>query len=201
MRFMVMGFGILLVGWVLYMKATFKQKQEAPAAMPEAIKLPPTPVLSPAELQKVIDSTRDHDSNVRWEAIKFLNQLNVPQIETIFADKLQRDPDPALRRNILNLITERKSPTTSQMLTMALKDDNPEVRVTALQALAHRGDFATATAISQTLNDSDQRVRLQALSALNALQTKRNDEIRREQERLDREHQEAVRRQKREKGG
>lgn len=192
----------LLVVAVIAMIIYFGVKtyyKPAPAVAPLPVKVeeppilskPPAPILSPAEIQKVIESTKDMSPTIRWQALAFLIQINAPQADGLILEMLRQDPDTTLRKNIVLMLGDHHGPNSSEYLVKALQDQEAQVRVAALQMLDKIGDYSAGPAISELLRDTDDSVRLAALTALNSLQTKRGEEIRRQQE-------EALRQQKQE---
>ena len=155
----------------------------APPVLPERTAGPPPSVLSPQEMERVLETTRDPNPNVRWEAAKLLVKTHAPQTAMILEEMMTKDTDAALRRNVVVLIGQEGGPLATRELTVALRDMEPNVRIAALQMLNRLGDYTAAPAISELLQDSDDQVRLTALNTLNALQTRRDDEARRQQER------------------
>ena len=192
---------LVLVGAFAYkqhfMRPPAPTKEAIQAAMPPppAISKPPAPVLSPEEVQRIVDSTVDSNPGVRWEAAKLLIQMNAPEADEILQKMLVQDPDASLRKNIVSLFGDKPGPKASAKVAKALQDQDPEVRIVALQVLTKLGDYSVAPAISELLRDTEDRVRLQALQTLNALQVKRNEDIRRQQEEAERQRQEALKRQ------
>lgn len=195
-RKLLLVFTVGLVGWLLYQRYV---KAPPPLALPPppppAINMKPTPILNEKEIRQVLDSIHDGNPGVRWEAVKFLDQLNSPQLETIIPDMLARDSDTNLRKNLVNLIAERYGAKGTPLLVEALKDENADVRVLAIQTLAKVGDYSVASPISAALNDVDERVRLAALTALNSIQNKKNEEVKQERARQEAARQETIRKQ------
>lgn len=201
---------LLVVGAfkIFYRPATTPAVLQPPPSAPSSVALPdraaepPPSVLSPEQLKRVLDTTRDPNPNVRWEAVKFLKKSHAPQTDEILEDMMTRDTEMTVRRNVVLLIGDSGGPQAVRQLTIALRDMEPSVRIAALQALNHLGDFTAAPAISELLQDSDDGVRLAALNTLNALQSKREEELRiqRAKEEAERRRQEELMRQQQEKG-
>lgn len=161
-----------------------------PPPPPPAILMEPAPVISEEEQAKVIKSANDPDPLVRWEALLLLDKMKAPRAQEIMFQKLHKDLDLDLRRNILTNLATKRSPEVTQNVVWVLKDSNPEIRLAALEALDKIGDYATASAITELLRDPDEGVKLQAIRTLNTLQDKKTAEIERERQR-----QEELRRQ------
>jgi len=183
--------------------------QASPPAVPPSLTLPsrtvdpPPSVLSPEQLLKVLETTRDPNPSVRWEAVKFLKKSNSPQSDAIIEEMMTRDTDATVRRNVVVLIGESGGPRATRQLVVALQDMDPMVRIAALRAIHRLGDYSAAPAISELLRDTDDTVRLAALNTLNALQQKRDDEVRkqqRERQEAERRRQEELMRQQQQKG-
>lgn len=164
-----------------------------PPPPPPAILSQPAPVISDAELQKVLKSAQDTDPGVRWEAIVFLDKVRAPQAMPLMFQMLQRDPEPAVRIKIINLLGGRSGPDVLKALLGATKDQEPDVRVAALQALDKIGDYSVADAITNgPMRDQEDRVRLQAMKTLNDLQDKKTKAIQEAQQRYEAEKQQAA---------
>lgn len=198
MRFLLMLVVFIVAGFFAFQQLKPKPPPPPPPPPPPAINLEPTPVIDQAEQAKIIRSTNDQDSQVRWEAMVFLDKMKSPYASQILFEKMHKDPDPDVRTKIIRLIGTRHGPEISRHLVYSLKDMEASVRVTALQALDQVGDYATASSITETLKDQDETVRLQALKTLNSLQDKKAAEVeaeRRRQEELRRQAEEAARQQ------
>ncbi len=164
-----------------------------PPPPPPAILSEPAPVVSPAELQRVLKSTQDTDPGVRWEAVVFLDKIKSPQAYPIMFYMLQRDQEPSLRVKIINLLGTRGGPDVLKALLGATHDQEADVRVAALQALDTIGDYSVASAIADgSLRDQDDKVRLQAVKTLNDLQDKKIKAIQEAQQRYEEEKQKAA---------
>ena len=149
-----------------------------PPPPPPAILNEPAPVISPAEMEKVLKSVQDPDPSVRWEALVFLDKIKSPEAMPLLFDKLQHDQEPAVRIKIITLLSDRRRPDVLQALLGAMKDLEPDVRVAALRALDKIGDYSVAPAIALgPTRDQDEKVRLQAIKTLNSLQDKKQKEI------------------------
>lgn len=194
---------IAAVGAYQYYPRMRPQPAPAPPVMapPPAIVKPLAPVLSAQDIQKVVESTRDSNPNVRWEALKFLVQVRAPQADGLVYEMLRQDSEASVRKNIVIMLGAEKGPKVTSYLAQALQDQEPEIRISALQMLDRRGDYAAAPAISELLRDTDDRVRLTALTVLNNLQQRQNDESRRLQEAARRRQEEALRRQREQASG
>ncbi|OGS39404.1 MAG: hypothetical protein A2506_07565 [Elusimicrobia bacterium RIFOXYD12_FULL_66_9] len=164
-----------------------------PPPPPPAILSEPAPVINEAELQKVLKSAQDPDANVRWEAVLFLDKVKAPQAMPIMREMLRRDMEPAVRINVIDLLSKRNSPEVLEALIAAMKDQEPEVRLSALRALERIGDFSVAGAIANgPIRDQDENVRLQAMRTLNSLQDKKQREIEEARQRYELEKQQAA---------
>ncbi|MBI5201809.1 MAG: HEAT repeat domain-containing protein [Elusimicrobia bacterium] len=196
---------ILIVAGIGLALAAYKRtKVEAPALPPPApppppIVLPvpkPAPILSPDEMRRIQDATRDPDENVRWEAARFLIKLEHPDADAVLFHMLAKDQAPTLRTKVADLLAERAEKTrnlekprqdVTQALIGALRDVESSVRMSALKALGRSGDYGAAGAISDLLKDQEEEVRLEAMRTLTALQEKKVEDQRREQQKLQEE--------------
>ncbi len=170
-----------------------------PAPPPPPIVLPvpkPAPILSPDEMRRIQDATRDSDENVRWEAARFLIKLEHPDADAVLFHMLSKDPSPLLRTRVAELLSERAEKArgtekprldVTQALVGALKDVEASVRTAALRALSRSGDYGAAGAISDLLKDQEEDVRLEAMKTLTALQERKVEDQRREQQKLQEE--------------
>src|SRR3974390_1492321 len=117
MRFLLLLAVIVMIiafGFKYFYKGV-KPLTPAPATpLPPAISRPPTPILSPAETAKVIESTKDTNPNVRWQALKFLVQTNAPEADIFLPEMLRGDPDVVLRKNIVLMLGEHPGPKTPE---------------------------------------------------------------------------------------
>lgn len=180
----------IVAGYFAFLQLRPKRIPPPPTPPPPAILLEPLPVINEEEQAKVINSTNDQDSNVRWEALVFLEKMKSPEAYPLLFEKLRIDSDMEVKIKIIGLLGQRTHPDISKNLVEALKDHNPEVRVKVLQALEKIGDYSTASAITEVIKDQEESVRVQALKTLNALQDKKEAEVRAEKQR-----QEELRRQ------
>lgn len=196
---------ILIVAGIALALAAYKRTQkEAPpppsmAPPPPPIVLPvpkPAPILSSDEMRRIQEATRDPDENVRWEAARFLIKLEHPDADAVLFHMLAKDQSPTLRTRVAELLAERAEKTrgveksrgdVTQALVGALKDVEASVRTAALRALSRSGNYGAAGAISDLLRDQSEDVRLEAMRTLTALQEKRVEDQRREQEKLQQE--------------
>ncbi|MBI5238833.1 MAG: HEAT repeat domain-containing protein [Elusimicrobia bacterium] len=200
MRYLLMTVVLGVAGYFAWNQ--FKPRQAPPPPPPPpAILTEPAPLISPDEQAKVVRSASDQNSEVRWQAIIFLDKMKVPVAFDVMFEKMRKDPDVELRIKIIGLLGQRGaqkvtvtansndplSPTysadptsreqrvseISQHLVAAAKDSIPEIRIAALQALEVMGDYSVASAVTDSLKDPDEKVRLQALRTLNTLQDKK----------------------------
>jgi hypothetical protein len=177
-------FAILLlagaVGIVLWQRGLFSPAPPPPPPPPPppAILNEPAPVISEAEIEKVLHSAQDPDASVRWEAVVFLDKVKAPQAMPLMQDMLAKDMEPSLRIKIIDLLSNRRGTDVMQALIGSLKDQEADVRLSALKALEKIGDFSVAGAIADgPLKDQEESVRLQAMKTLNVLQDKKQKEI------------------------
>ncbi|MDE2490524.1 MAG: HEAT repeat domain-containing protein [Elusimicrobia bacterium] len=183
------------LGWIVWSKGIFKPAPPPPPPPPPppAILSQPAPVISAAEMQKVLKSAQDPDANVRWQAVVFLDKVKAPEAMPLMQQMLERDQDPGLRIKIINLLSNRSGPDVMKALVTAMGDLEPTVRTAALQALDKIGDFSVAPAIANgPLHDQDDGVRLQAMKTLNDLQDKKQKEIEAARQKYEAEKQAAA---------
>jgi HEAT repeat protein len=183
----VLGFLV----WQKFLKAA--PPPPPPPPPPPAILSEPAPVLSDAELQKVIKSASDSEPSVRWESVVYLDKVKAPQAMPLMFEMLQHDQEPDVRTKIINLLGGRSGPDVLRALLGATKDQEADVRLAALKALDRIGDDSVASAIADgPLRDQDEKVREQAMKTLNSLQDRRNKKIADEQRAYEQEKQRAA---------
>jgi HEAT repeat protein len=200
MRYLLMTAVLCVAGYFAWNQ--FKPKPPPPPPPPPpAILTEPAPLITPEEQVKVVKSASDQNSEVRWQAIVFLDKLKVPAAFDVMFEKMRKDPDVDLRIKVIGLLGQRGAqkltvqassddplnpvysadPVSreqrvgdiSRNLVAASRDSLPEIRIAALQALETLGDYSVASAVTDSLKDSDEKVRLQALRTLNTLQDKK----------------------------
>ena len=138
-------------------------------------------ILDAESLRRIRGATRDTDPIVRWEAAQLLISARDPQAWRILFAMLQQDSDPEIRRNIVNLVTQKGDASVIPYLTRALMDTDPNVRIAVLDGLAKLGDHTAAEAISNAPHDSEENVRLKAIETLKILQQRRDTEAKAQQ--------------------
>lgn len=168
-----------------------------PPPAPPVIIAPPKPasILTEDQMRVVADATQDQDENVRWEAARYLIKLDHPDTDQVLFRMLAKDASVGLRVRVAELLAnpqdvpghENKRGEITRALAGALRDTEAAVRAASLRSLAKVGDYAAAGAITDLLKDMDQDVRLEAVRTLNILQERKNEDVRREAERLQEE--------------
>lgn len=195
MRYIAILVGVGLLGYLglqHYKDATKPEaQQQAVAALPPPPQMtaPPPPVLDKESMERVRTATKDSDPLVRWEAVQFLVQANDTQAEELLYSMLHRDSDATIRKNIVNIISDRKGPTVTKNLVESLQDMDVEVRLAALMALGNVGDAIVSSKVSEAIRDTDERVRLEALRTLKVLEGMRTQQIQEQQ----RQHEDKMR--------
>ena len=195
MRYIAILVGVGLLGYLglqHYKDATKPEaQQQAVAALPPPPQMtaPPPPVLDKESMERVRTATKDSDPLVRWEAVQFLVQANDTQAEELLYSMLHRDSDATIRKNIVNIISDRKGPTVTKNLVESIQDMDVEVRLAALMALGKVGDASVSSKVSEAIRDTDERVRLEALRTLKVLEGMRTQQIQEQQ----RQHEDKMR--------
>jgi hypothetical protein len=83
------------------------------------------------------------------------------------ARQIQIEPDPLVRRAIINAMTDFKTPLAQQVLEAGLRDTDAGVRMVSCKSLGERGDAQTVGKLANALReDRDLDVRLAAAEAL-----------------------------------
>lgn len=89
------------------------------------------------------------------------------QLADQLARQIQIEPDPLVRRAIVDAISEFQTPLAQQVLRAGLKDENASVRIACCKSLGRNGDAEAVDPLAQALrNDSEVDVRLAAAEAL-----------------------------------
>ncbi|MBI4349555.1 MAG: HEAT repeat domain-containing protein, partial [Elusimicrobia bacterium] len=191
----VAGIGLAFAAYKRTQKTEAPPPPPTPAPPPIVLPVPkPAPILSPDEMRRISEATRDSDENVRWEAARFLMKLEHPDADAVLFHMLAKDPAPSLRLRVAELLADRprmqgEKPRAdvSRALVGALRDIESSVRSAALRALSRTGDYSAAGAISDLLKDQSEDVRLEAMRTLTRLQELKVEDQKREQQRLQEE--------------
>lgn len=94
------------------------------------------------------------------------------QITDQLARQMQVEPDPLVRRAVVETIAEFRTPMAQQVLEAGLNDENASVRIACCRALGRRGDSAAVGQLAQVLrSDAEQDVRLAAAEALGRIKS------------------------------
>lgn len=149
----------------------------APAAVPEPEPEPIRLQLDEESIERVRNSTRDTDPIVRWQAVRFLVNVEDEHAAGALFAMLHRDSDAGNRRHVVELLSEYHEPEVTRNLTRALKDTDNDVRLAVLDALARIGDYSAAQDIGSMIHDSHEGVRLKAITALDQLERLRKEQI------------------------
>jgi HEAT repeat protein len=208
MKYLFMTVVLCVAGYFSWQQ--FKPKPTPPPPPPPPIMTEPASLITPEEQSKVIKSASDQNPEVRWQAIVFLDKMNVPSAFDVMFDKMQNDTDTDLRLKIINLLGQhgarkiilqadpndplnpvgttdpsrvQRLSEISRHLVTATKDPLPDIRIAALQAIDAVGDYSVGSAVTDSLKDPDERVRLQALKTLTSLQDKKTAMIEAERKR------------------
>jgi len=94
------------------------------------------------------------------------------QITDQLARQMQIEPDPLVRRAVVETIAEFRTPMAQQVLEAGLNDDHPSVRIACCRALGRRGESESVAPLAQALrSDAEQDVRLAAAEALGRIKS------------------------------
>lgn len=193
---LLVGLGLGFAAYKNITKEPPKPPPPPPEPPPIIIAPPkPAPILTQDEMRRIGDATQDQDENVRWEAARFLIKLDHPDTDQVLFRMLSKDASVNLRVRVAELLAsphevpghENKRPQITEALAGALRDTEAAVRAAALRSLAKVGDYSAASPITDLLKDMDQDVRLEAVRTLNILQERKNEDVKRETERLQEE--------------
>lgn len=190
----ILMFCALVMGLVHLYRSRY---QSPPPPPPPALKIPPAPALTPAEIERVRMATKDNDPGVRWAAIELLYRLRDPHAPRIMAETLSMDTEPSVRMKALALLRQTPEPAAAEDLLLALRDPEKEVRIAALAALSDAGDLSLAPYVSALLTDSDPQVRIQALQTLSRFQEQKRRDRQILTDKLKADYEEAVRKAER----
>ncbi|MBI3550459.1 MAG: HEAT repeat domain-containing protein [Elusimicrobia bacterium] len=186
---------LTLIGGLAYLyQAKNRPIPTAPLPPPPILKMPPTSALSPEEIERVRQSTKDSDASVRWAAIELLYRLHDPQAIEILENMLALDTEKNVRRNALNMLRTTPKPTAIKDLLLALNDQEKDIRISALLALGEIGDATIAPHVSKLLIDLEPEVRLQALHALGRFQEQKAQQYKTLADKLKAQYDDSVRR-------
>ena len=109
---------------------------------------PIAPLLTSAEEKKISRSTEDMDENVRWQALKLLNNAHSQYALPLLFSHLKKDSSVALRIKILTLLSGyKKNDDVLSQVSSALEDYNPKIRSAALKAIDEMNGYAAAAAM------------------------------------------------------
>ena len=93
-------------------------------------------------------------------------QLMAQQAQQL-TERLQSEPDPLIRIEIVRALGVHRVPATASALKMALSDSDTEVRIAACKAWQRHGGSDAVAALSEVLaSDTDVDIRLAAARAL-----------------------------------
>lgn len=88
------------------------------------------------------------------------------------ARQIQVEPDPLVRRAVVNAISQYRTPMARQVLEAGLKDQHEMVRAACCEKLGERAENETVASLAAALReDQDQNVRLAAARALGQIKT------------------------------
>lgn len=199
---MVVG---LAAGLFMLYRIQHQPPPPPPPAPPPRIHLPPVPVLSDQELQRIRATAKDADPQVRWAAIELLYRVRDPLASQVLRNLLTTDTDPAVKTRAIETLERTGDPNLAEDLMVALKDHEKDVRIAALVALGEIGDAKLAPVVVDMLRDYEPQVRMQALHTMGRFQEKRQQEYQALAQRLKDEYQRSLEAQKRaqtaQKGG
>ncbi len=152
----------------------------APKLPPPPVQPPPAPIIDPAQEARVINSTKDENPDVRWNAALFLVNMRSPRAKPIIFWMLHNDQDPDLKVKLIGLLARNAGPDAPEVLRQiesAVHDPSAKVRIAAMKTLDDMGDFAASPLLTKSLTDQNANVRRQALLSLNDLQSKWNAKV------------------------
>ncbi|MCX5789259.1 MAG: HEAT repeat domain-containing protein [Elusimicrobia bacterium] len=187
----------LVSGLFLLYRVQHQPPPPAPPPPPPRIELPPVPVLSEAELQKVRNAAKDADPQVRWAAIELLYRVRDPMASEVMRGLLSTDADPAVKTKAIETLQKTGKQEYAGDLILALKDQDKDVRMAALIALGELSDARAAPAVVEMLRDYEPEVRMQALHTMARFQEKRQSEYRQLAQRLREQYKESLETHKR----
>lgn len=86
--------------------------------------------------------------------------------------QIQIEPDPLVRKTIVEVIAEFQTPLAQQVLEAGLNDADATVRIACCQSLGQRGEERSVDALAQALrSDRQVDVRLAAAEALGSIES------------------------------
>ncbi len=90
------------------------------------------------------------------------------------ATQIRTEPDPLVRQEIQNTVSEFSTPLALRILTAGLNDEDREVRLTCCYRLAERGEESVDALRKAAASDTDIDVRLAAIDGLGKTQSAAN---------------------------
>lgn len=131
-------------------------------ALPFAPIEPESPGVSTATTQHL------HPNQDRYRELARITELEAQPVDNALTELLPMldDDDPAVRRAVVEAISDMSSVAAGLTLTTALGDPDPRVRTIALEGLAAHEAWLAVGSIEPYLHDQDTTVRLAAIEAL-----------------------------------
>ena len=125
------------------------------------------------------ENTTFHTPSMRVEAIqqfaaksKGVDSPAQREITDQLARQIQVEPDPLVRRAVVQTIAEFQTPIVPQVLAAGMKDQNTAVRIACCQALGKRGEASAVPSLAAALRDDQSiDVRLAAAEALGGVKS------------------------------
>lgn len=154
----------------------------------------PAPLFSAAEIEKIRQSLREPNVEVRWAAIQVLYNIRDPQLGVLLERMIADDPDVDLRIKIVGLMKDSAELLRLGGLVKGLRDVDKDVRIASLNALGDIGDPSVSTWVTALLKDPDPEVKITALQTLGRFHDKRKLEFKILAEKLKKDYEEALRR-------
>lgn len=180
----------------------FIKYREIKAPLPKDLTPPvlkrvdPTPFLSLAEIKRIRRSAKDADPNVRWTAMELLFLLKDPESIKILQKTVADDPDPDIRIKAIKLLERKSDLMALAGLIKGILDVDISVRLASLKSIAEIGDPAATPWVLEALKDIEPDVRMEALRALGRFQDKRKAQYAELSDRLRKQYEAAVKKQK-----
>ena len=119
---------------------------------------------------------RDKNSDVRWDAVETLWELDSGRATELMVSVALQDKDPSVRRKTLEILKESGN-MAAELFLKALEHENLNVRKNAVSALSKLQSTLARDSLLHALQHSDREVTIDAAKALGELGDERTAEI------------------------
>lgn len=124
---------------------------------------------SMATLRTLRTLTQDANAKVRFASAELLWQLQDENAPSVIKNMLENETEPAVKKQLIDMLAKDKSKLSLALLTEALKDYDKDTRMAAVSAIGTFSNKEAIPALNRALEDWDEEVRLKALKAVNSI--------------------------------